>query len=214
MSYEKSIFEKTKKEDYLREAIAIAAFIETRRVTTSNGIYWSLEDASKGKDIYYDEICLYAGSSGIIHYLLQLWKVTSDKKYLEACKEAASYILYRWKNNQELGKNFSKWAFSTGYSGVGYVILELYNVTKDINYMNLVVEIIEKIIKEAKPAVNGNGFYWSTAYKGIVGDSGTLLFLLYAADKLNQSKWKEFAIIAGKSFLSESKNMIKVVDII
>lgn len=209
MISENNIFQKTKKEDYLREAIATAAFIETRRINTPNGIYWSLRDASSGKDIYYDEICLYAGSSGIIHYFLQLWEATGDEKYLEESKEAASYILYRWKNKQELGKNFSKWAFSTGYSGVGYVMLELHTVTKDPVYKNLVVEIIEKIINEAKPALNGEGFFWSSTYKGIVGDSGTILFLLYAADKLNISKWKEFAITAGKYFLTEVRNYDK-----
>ena len=47
--------------DYLTAAKGAMNFIDTRKKKGPEGIYWSLEDAVKGRPIYYDEICMYAG---------------------------------------------------------------------------------------------------------------------------------------------------------
>lgn len=95
-------------------------------------------------------------------------------------KEAAKYINYRWHNDRELKRNFSKYAFSSGWSGAGFAMTQLYNVTKDDFYKELVANIVNQAIKEAVPSEDGTGFYWSS-YPGIVGNAGTVLFILYAA---------------------------------
>lgn len=51
-------------------------FINTRKRTDEEGIYWTLADAAAGKPSYYDEICMYAGASGIICFLLSLYEDT------------------------------------------------------------------------------------------------------------------------------------------
>lgn len=53
-------------------------FINTRKRTDEEGIYWTLADAAAGKSSYYDEICMYAGASGIICFLLSLYEDTQD----------------------------------------------------------------------------------------------------------------------------------------
>ena len=65
------------------------------RVTTLENqqteILTALEDAAKGRPIYYDEICMYAGASGILCFLLGLYDATKDSIYLEEAKEAGLY---------------------------------------------------------------------------------------------------------------------------
>ena len=99
--------------DYLEIAKRTMNFINTRKRKGPEGIFWSLEDAAKGRPVYYDEICMYAGASGILCFLLGLYDVTKDSTYLDEAKEAGSYLKYRWENEPELKRNFSKYAFSS-----------------------------------------------------------------------------------------------------
>ncbi len=193
-------------EKYLQTAKEVMNFINTRKKQGKEGIYWSLEDAAFGRPIYYDEICMYAGASGILCFLLSLYDVTKDSAYLDEAKEAAKYINYRWHNDRELKRNFSKYAFSSGWSGAGFAMTQLYNVTKDDFYKELVANIVNQAIKEAVPSEDGTGFYWSS-YPGIVGNAGTVLFILYAAKIFENKEWKEFAIKAGRIFLNKGRNM-------
>lgn len=66
-------------EKYLQTVKEVMNFINTRKNQGKEGIYWSLEDAAFGRPIYYDEICMYAGASGIICFLLSLYDVTKDR---------------------------------------------------------------------------------------------------------------------------------------
>ena len=43
--------------DYLEIAKRTMNFINTRKRKGPEGIFWSLEDAAKGRPVYYDEIC-------------------------------------------------------------------------------------------------------------------------------------------------------------
>ena len=69
--------------DYLEIAKRTMNFINTRKRKGPEGIFWSLEDAAKGRPIYYDEICMYAGASGILCFLLGLYDVTKDSPWVE-----------------------------------------------------------------------------------------------------------------------------------
>ena len=63
---------------------------------------------------------MYAGASGIICFLLGLYDAAKDESYLEEAEEAAKYIIYRWHHDRSLKRNFSQYAFSSGWSGAGF----------------------------------------------------------------------------------------------
>ena len=190
--------------DYLEIAKRTMNFINTRKRKGPEGIFWSLEDAAKGRPVYYDEICMYAGASGILCFLLGLYDVTKDSTYLDEAKEAGSYLKYRWENEPELKRNFSKYAFSSGWSGAGFALTRLYLVTGKKIYADTVASIISKMQEDARPGKNGKGYTWST-FPGIVGDGGTILFLIYAARVYKNPKWKEFALLAGENLLEQRR---------
>lgn len=199
-----NLFTVPKASDYLDEAVDTANYIDTKRVDTPHGLYWDINGSKMKDEPYYDEICLYAGSSGIAHYYLLLWYYTKDEKYLDDAKNAAKYIIYRWNNKRELAKNFCQWAFSTGYSGIASFLIELYEITGEKELVETVEEIVEAIIKDAKPDPSGEGYTFGT-YPGIVGDAGIILFLLSAGKKLGKNQWVQFAIDAGQTFLSKAR---------
>ena len=186
-------------EKYLDAAKAAMNFINTRKRTDEEGIYWTLADAAAGKPSYYDEICMYAGASGIICFLLSLYEDTQDAAYLDEAKEAGCYLEYRWRKRRELKRNFSPYAFSTGWGGASFALLQMYLVTKDEHYRALVEEILDQAVRDAIPVKEAEGYYWST-YPGIVGTAGTILVILNAAEKLGREDWKEISITRFLSF--------------
>lgn len=189
---------------YLETAQAAMNFINTRKKQGPEGIYWSLQDAAEGRKIYYDEICMYAGASGIICFLLGLYDAAKDESYLEEAEEAAKYIIYRWHHDRSLKRNFSQYAFSSGWSGAGFALTRLYLATGKQEYEEAVASIIEQAQKDAKPGAGGLGYSWSS-FPGIVGDAGTVLFLLFAADTYKREDWKQFAIESGKNFFGQRR---------
>ncbi len=193
-------------QQYLDTARQVMNFIDSRKKAGPEGIYWSLEDAAKGRAIYYDEISMYAGASGIICFLLSLYDAAGDARYLDEAEQAAEYIGYRWHHDRALQRNFSPYAFSSGWSGAGFALTQLYNVTGKDSYRDLVGEIITQLIADAQPSPDGVGYFWSS-YPGIVGNAGTVLFLLYAARIFAREDWKAFAVDAGRIFLNKGRKM-------
>ncbi|MDO4261912.1 MAG: lanthionine synthetase LanC family protein [Eubacteriales bacterium] len=202
----RSITEPVSPEDYLETAKALMRFIDTRKEAGPEGVFWSLRDASEGRKEYYDEICMYAGASGILCYLLALWDVTKEEAYLEEARKAGAYVCYRWEHDRSLKRNFSRYAFSSGWSGAGYALTRLYEAAGDERYRECVFSIAEQILKDAQPGPDGAGYVWST-YPGIVGNAGTILFLLYAAETYGCDRWKRFAAEAGKAILASGRDM-------
>ena len=134
----------------LETAKAAMRFINTRKRQAPEGIYFSLEDGETGHASYYDEICLYAGASGILCFLLGLYDATSETEYLEEAKEVARYLQYRWNHQRTLKRNFSQYAFSSGWSGAGFALLQLYQVTGEQTYADTVNSIVEQAIRDAR----------------------------------------------------------------
>ncbi len=192
--------------DHLELAKAAMRFIDTRKQKGPSGAFWSVEDAAAGKPIYYDEISLYAGASGILLFLLGLFDATGEKAYLEEAEDAADYLRYRWECHRKLKRNFSPYAFSSGWAGAGFAAAHLFLVCKKEAYRALACSIAEQAIEDAAPSPDGIGYSWSS-YPGIVGDAGTILFLLFAADTFHSEKFRSFAISAGRAYLSRSRDM-------
>lgn len=176
-------------------------YIQSKRVVTEHGIRYSLE-GSANSDPYFDDISLYSGSAGIIHFLLHFYEVTSNERYLEDAEAAFPYINYRWKEARDLSLAFSPWAFTTGYAGVSFAVAELYKFTRKDIYKSFVEEVVDSIIDDVKVSDDGIGGYWSGSF-GILADSGILLELLSLAEQFDRSDWRDFTVDAGRILLNK-----------
>ncbi len=200
----RDVFRTPTAEDYIDEAEKAVVYINTRRRETEHGLVWSLEDAKTYLTNYYDEICMYAGSAGIAHYLLELYRATGKETYLADVKEAARYIIWRWDNQRALAKCFSAYAFTTGYGGVAVFLDELFELTGDEEYKRVICEIAEAAIQDAIPSPDGEGFFWSS-YPGVVGDGSVLLLLLRLGREFQHPEWIDFALRAGRRYLNKAR---------
>ena len=188
--------------EYLKTAEAVMRFIRTRKRTAEEGCYWTLEDAAAGRKIYYDEVCMYAGAAGIIQYALALYHVTGKEEYRTEAVDGADYLVYRFRTNRELKRNFSQYAFSSGWAGVAFTLAAVYEETKKEAYKQTIEAIVDALRADAKP--KKEGYSWCT-YPGIVGDAGTILVLLELAKRFDREDWKEFAVQAGQRYLGEGR---------
>ena len=60
-------------EKYLDAAKAAMNFINTRKRTDEEGIYWTLADAAAGKPSYYDELFVFFCLCMKIHRMRHIW---------------------------------------------------------------------------------------------------------------------------------------------
>lgn len=185
---------------YLTTAKQVSNYLKRYEVSKDGGIYWDISKAFQGNWDYYDEISLYAGSSGIIKYFIDLYQATQEKKYLEKIDRAGRYILKRLSQDDQLvGRAFSKFAMTTGLGGVAFILDELYEITGDNAYH----DAVENIIREIITTDDGKGA-WSGQI-GITADGGTALLLLRLTEKYPVNGLQERLEKFGNFVLTQKK---------
>lgn len=157
--------------DYLTTILGTEKYIADHRITTPHGLYWDINKSFKGEWKYYDEISLYAGSSGIIKFYLNLYHVFKEQYYYDQAYQAGKYLVYRWNHDRHMKKAFSQYAITTGYAGVAFILDQLYQLTNDPVFHDTVAAILKQMVTDQQP----DGA-WSNQI-GVVADGGTALVL-------------------------------------
>lgn len=131
------LYELTKKEEYKSYVVKVADDLLSAAKKSDEGIYWSEQN----------DLC---GDAGFVTYLSSIYKLTGDKKYLEAEKSFGNFLISKGKDAPRGGKywnvvdltiiDFPKDVFwvnnAHGTSGIGWIFTILYNSTKDERFLN------------------------------------------------------------------------------
>ena len=117
----------------LLEAKKIGETIIHSALKTENGWYWNVSDFKGNIEV---NASFYNGNSGIIYYLLELYKATNDEKYYDAALCGAAWIMTYKYNEGE--KNL---AIYCGIGGIIYVFTELYKINKNATYINFALQL-------------------------------------------------------------------------
>lgn len=140
------LYEITKEEKYKEYAVKVADDLLATAKESEDGIYWSEQN----------DLC---GDGGFITYLIFIWELTKDSKYLDAAKKLGNYILKKAAPAPNGGKywnvvdltiiDFPKDVFwvnmAHGTSGVGWLFTILYNATKEEKYLEAAIEAAKYI---------------------------------------------------------------------
>lgn len=173
-----------KERPYLEAAMEAARWIRASAVQTEEGRTWP---AIPGEDGSINNT-LYAGTPGVILFFLELYYSTGDRSYLDDAKAGADYLLTTLEKETGTG-------LYVGISGIGFSFEETFRATKEEKYRRgaelCIQQIKENAIKKEK------GVQWSDTTDIIGGTAGTGLFLLYAADRLEDISLLELATEAG-----------------
>jgi hypothetical protein len=153
----------------LNEAIRIGDELLSQAERDEHGLSWqtmSVDHANNRQIVWRKSEGIYSGVSGIVLFLLELYRQTKDEKYLQAAIEGMHWTEWYCQNNPT-----DYYAFFTGRMGVAYTMLRMAEVTRDSDYL-------EKALTIAKPCPV---FLASpkTVNDLINGTSGTLLALLH-----------------------------------
>ncbi|MGB6484106.1 MAG: lanthionine synthetase LanC family protein [Candidatus Acidiferrales bacterium] len=183
---------KNQSQPYLNGALSAARWIESTSVTTSSGVVWP-DDPTDPKSV---NTSLYAGTPGPILFFLELYRYTGEAEFLQQAKSGADALAASLAAGQPTG-------LYEGLAGDGFTLGEAYLVTHDQKYRAAALQCVEWLKQSAKKA--GNGIEWNDTTDVIAGGSGTGLFLLWAADKLQAPGARQVAIEAGKHLIELGK---------
>lgn len=112
----------------LQEAVEIGNnIVEQAHYDNADGIYWLYRSHEEKID---KQISIYSGNAGTILFLIELYKKTKDKKYLECIEKALQWLIQF--DYREAEKNLG---FYCGIGGVVFVLIEAYNLTNDSKYI-------------------------------------------------------------------------------
>ncbi|ADL53889.1 type 2 lanthipeptide synthetase LanM family protein [Clostridium cellulovorans] len=126
------------------------------------------------------DLDLYNGNSGIALFLLNLWKVTKDKKYLDLAIQAAELIISIIKN-----KTFNHSTLIGGFNGIGsyiYIISKLVVNTNDEYFYSTLIESIDLLEERIEAA---------SEMDLVAGASGMLAVLLNVYSEIDDKLIKE-----------------------
>jgi lantibiotic modifying enzyme len=183
---------KSPSQAYLREAQSTALWIEGTSIKTDQGIVWP-GDPKNPKSV---DTTLYAGTPGPILFFLELYRYTGKTQYLQEAKAGADALAASLGKDQPTG-------LYEGLAGEGFTLGEAYLVTGDRKYKAAALQCVEWLKQDAKKS--GEGVEWNDVTDVIAGGSGTGLFLLWAAEKLQAPGAQELAVQAGEHLIELAK---------
>ncbi|MTI29506.1 hypothetical protein E1171_01650, partial [Cytophagales bacterium RKSG123] len=126
---------------------------------------------------------IYSGVSGIVLFLIELFKKTSDDKYLEAAIHGAN-----WVDNYCAKNKTTYYAFLTGRLGAAYMLVQLAEVSGEKAFLKKALKIAKgcEIFLEQEHTLN----------EFINGASGALLALMH----LHQASGEDWLLDSINTF--------------
>lgn len=192
ITYKQNI-KKRSSEDYKAAVLSAAQWLDSQEYQDEYGICW--KQANRNFNVVYtNPESFHTGTSGMIPYLLSVYDVSGDKKYLDKAI-AVGERLIRTKDlffvrNLGFHVSGSPWSIYGGLPGEASAALMLYEKTKIQKFLDFVIEVTEEIVQDKK---RGNaGVYWyGVENYGLAGDTGIVLYLLDVARRLKTKKYDD-----------------------
>jgi len=167
-------------------AIRAERWIRTSRVRTPAGLAWPADP----RDARSLERDFYNGTPGIVLFLLELYDATGDASFLDDAVAGARDL----EASLDAGGNFDGGLY-TGAAGIGFVLAETWKRTHDARHREAAKKAVAALRRNARPA--GAGVEWSDSADIISGAAGISLFLLRAANELDDDGATDLAVRAG-----------------
>jgi lantibiotic modifying enzyme len=175
----------------LADAREIARWLTSSGRDVAGGRVWPV-DPKKPEEVAAH---LYAGTSGVVLFFLEAYRLTGDAAYLDEARAGADYLLSR------LDETFESEGpgLYTGIAGVGFVLDRVQAVTGEEKYLEGVLRAVE-LLKGAARA-KGKGVEWNDVTDVISGSAGIGLFLLHVERELGLPQARELAVASGDRLL-------------
>ena len=125
------------KDKILSEAIRIADDILSKAEKEKAGVSWKTLSQDMNQNSSWNKSeNIYSGVSGIVIFLLELYKVTNEKKYLTAAIEGMNWVEDYCNQNST-----NYYPFLTGRIGAAFAMLKMAKTTGDKKYIQKALAI-------------------------------------------------------------------------
>ncbi|MHC5038258.1 MAG: lanthionine synthetase LanC family protein [Planctomycetota bacterium] len=156
-------------------------------------------------------VSFYSGVAGIGFYLLNLYRVTGEEKYLEGAKGAGLHLVkiakslpgggVKWETTYErkgrVAPEGGGLGLYTGNAGIALFLMQLHKEAKDERFKKSATEGFERLFREVQEA-NG-GWHWPRDAKDIIGgEAGIGLALLEMYRLTKEKRYQEGARKAAR----------------
>ncbi|KYK31995.1 MAG: hypothetical protein AYK22_00095 [Thermoplasmatales archaeon SG8-52-3] len=195
------LYKITGKDEYFQYTVGGTEWLIEKAISEAGGYKWPEKE---DLPLYYTG--LYVGAAGTGESFLNLYKTLSDTFYLEYASGAANWLLSVavFENQNECKWPSSQYAtdYCTdiiyGAAGIGLFLLQMYDLTNNIEYLNYSRYAGNWLINQAKPS--GSGYKWEVSnncpyiYTGFShGAAGIGYFLAKLFEHTNNSQFLEYA---------------------
>jgi lantibiotic modifying enzyme len=175
---------------WLAEAQSAAKWLRAVAEPHPTGLGWAATPAPKAAVVNN----LYSGSPGVVLFFLELHHTTGLSADLETARQGAHSLAVTIDNEANAG-------LYTGLAGTGFVLTEVWKVTRDPFFRDAANRVVDRV--KAMAETVGDGVEWSPVSDIISGSAGIGLYLLYAARELNRPDAKALAEAAGPRLLGQ-----------
>lgn len=193
-------------QDYLDNALSLYSWIESNRVDSEAGTSYRVNPGSLIEFVehpVHGSHRLYSGSAGIGIFLIRLYQVTQNEKYLEEAKaifqelekETEGPEFYTEKLQTALDSELKVVGWHTGVytgpTGAGILALELYKIKKDQQYISFAKKLAHDVISVSKSGEQGG--LTLTGDTDIFSDGGFVLYFLSLYKATGDGEYLEYA---------------------
>ncbi|MBW8748307.1 MAG: hypothetical protein JF584_12225 [Acidobacteria bacterium] len=179
--------------DLLHGAMEAARWIRAGEMKTSQGKYWLPEPIHPSRELSaVQSRNIRRGSAGILLFLLEMYTATGDATYLEDAVSGARFLSATWPQMLRAPEATpgTRHSFYDGLAGVGFALTETWRISQDTSIKHAADAITGYLSESA--IRDSDGVSWSET-SSIAGDSSVILYLLYAAQILDDSGYRHVA---------------------
>lgn len=165
----------TTQQNTLEKAVKAAVMIGDQLLATGidspYGLTWQVCQDRSGGELQWDNPeNIDTGVAGLVLYLLELFKVTSDDRYLVGARRGLQWLVHHCENTPS-----DNYALYTGRAGVAFALLEMRKVTGTVEYLQTALAMMSR----AKACFLTAEYVTSNLFDGL---AGALLVLLHLYD--------------------------------
>jgi lantibiotic modifying enzyme len=153
-----TLYEKTKKKEYLDAALAGAKYLHSVAKTDGDACL-VFHNEPDGKDLYYLGWC--HGPVGTARLFYRLYMITKDASWLDWVKRSANGVMESGIPEKQTPGFWNNAGVCCGLAGVADFFLSLYETTRDKKYLDFCKRITDKLLASA--SADGAGLKWIQA---------------------------------------------------
>ena len=176
---------------YLDAAVRAGRWIQATAIDAPGGKTWP----AVPPDATTAQTNLYSGSPGVVLFLLELYRATDDRAWLDLAVSGADHLASTLPDT--LGDRDSAGLY-TGLAGIAFTMAETSRISQQRRFEEAEAKALGVIASGARSV--GHGVEWTEVTDIISGSAGTGLYLLWASSRGNALA-RELAVRAGHRLL-------------